>query len=34
MSEWAPQKSTGALFLKGGEKFEGFGCGFEGVSIG
>ena len=34
MSEWAPQKSTGALFLKDGEKFEGFGCGFEGVSIG
>ena len=34
MSEWAPQKSTGALILKDGTVFNGFGCGFEGKSIG
>ena len=34
MSEWAPKKSTGALILKDGTIFNGFGCGFEGKSIG
>ena len=34
MSEWAPKKSTGALILKDGTVFNGFGCGFEGKSIG
>ena len=34
MSDWAPQKSTGALLLKDGRVFNGFGCGYEGSTIG
>ena len=34
MSDWAPQKSTGALLLKDGKVFKGFGCGYEGNTIG
>ena len=34
MSNWAPKKSTGALLLKDGKVFRGFGCGYEGNAIG
>ena len=34
MSDWAPKKSTGALLLKDGKVFNGFGCGYEGNTIG
>ena len=34
MSNWAPKKSTGALLLKDGKVFKGFGCGYEGNTIG
>ena len=34
MSDWAPKKSTGALLLKDGRVFNGFGCGYEGNTIG
>ena len=34
MSDWAPKKSTGALLLKDGKMFNGFGCGYEGNTIG
>lgn len=34
MSNWVPQKPTGALILADGRVFKGFGCGFVGSSVG